>query len=88
MAEPSEMVEILRVIAGALVRRALGPQTYDEIADEVIIKLNTAGYKIVAWEPSEAMTVQGSDLLLDGRIELEAAEANARCVWRAMWDAA
>ncbi len=38
--------------------------------------------------PSKAMLEAGGDLLLDGRIEIEAAEANARGIWRAMLDAA
>jgi hypothetical protein len=39
-------------------------------------------------EPTETMLAQGGELLLDGRLEIEAAEANARGVWRAMIDAA
>ncbi len=38
-------------------------------------------------EPSEAMLLAGGDLLLDGTLEIETAEANARGVWRAMVDA-
>ncbi len=38
-------------------------------------------------DPSEAMLEAGGDLLLDGRLEIEEAEANARGVWRAMVDA-
>ena len=43
---------------------------------------------LVMREPSEEMIAQGGKLMLDGLIEIEAAENNACGVWRAMIDRA
>ncbi len=65
-----------------------GETTQYELAANIAAELERAGYRVVPAEPTETMLAEGAELLLDGRLEIEAAEANARGVWRAMVGAA
>ncbi len=85
------MSEMVERVARAMEKRASQPLANLESLEDVLVgSLGDAwwylAYAAIAamHEPTEAMLEPASELLLDGHIEIEAAEANARGIWRAM----